>query len=231
MVKTVAASLERLLAYARAATQGQARPVTDHSSLAKRMNVSPQTMNAWKDRGVSRDGVLAAEALFGCSANWVRTGEGAAGPALLQATERPARWTSEQHPTKGVAAGATVLAHTVSHDPQSHAMLIAWERLMASDLPALFRVQLQDDALAPLLQRGDELVIDRNVAAEPGDIVLVRDARGNHYARLYRVRVKGTWSAHSSNAAYEPMEADRDQLQLVGVSVTEIRNRRRSASR
>ena len=68
-------SVGRLLDFARKATKGTPEEVADLNGLTKRMNVSPQMMNNWKGRGISKDGALDAERLFGCSATWLLTGD------------------------------------------------------------------------------------------------------------------------------------------------------------
>lgn len=46
------------------------------SAVAKWLNESPQVVNNWKERGVSRKGALAAQALSGYSATWILDGSG-----------------------------------------------------------------------------------------------------------------------------------------------------------
>ncbi|MBS0427142.1 MAG: helix-turn-helix domain-containing protein [Proteobacteria bacterium] len=40
------------------------------------LGVSAATMSNWKTRGMSKEGALRAEAVYGCSAHWLLTGEG-----------------------------------------------------------------------------------------------------------------------------------------------------------
>lgn len=70
------ASALRLMEAARAATayESPLRRVADFEQLRKAMGVSPAVLTNWKSRGVSAEGALAAEALWGCSACWVLTG-------------------------------------------------------------------------------------------------------------------------------------------------------------
>ncbi|WP_143694608.1 bacteriophage CI repressor [Variovorax sp. JS1663] len=68
--------MQRLLEYAIKTTKGEARPITDESSLRQRLNVSSGAFTNWKSRGLSKEGAIAAEAEFGCSVNWLLTGIG-----------------------------------------------------------------------------------------------------------------------------------------------------------
>jgi hypothetical protein len=41
------------------------------AKVARRINVSAQTLQNWEGRGVSQDGALKAQAVYGCDANWL----------------------------------------------------------------------------------------------------------------------------------------------------------------
>ena len=60
-------STKRLFDYAREATKGKARAVETFGDLSALMGVTSATMTNWKQRGVSKDGAIKAEAVFGCS--------------------------------------------------------------------------------------------------------------------------------------------------------------------
>lgn len=68
------ASMKRLLDYAMEATHKDKAPVMDFAGLGARMKVSSAVMTNWKARGISREGALQAEGLFGCSGRWIREG-------------------------------------------------------------------------------------------------------------------------------------------------------------
>lgn len=46
------------------------------SDLARLLGVSPQKVTNWMSRGVSKEGLLEAQRIIGCSATWLQTGEG-----------------------------------------------------------------------------------------------------------------------------------------------------------
>lgn len=46
-------------------------------SIGERLDVTPAVMTNWKARGISKAGAIAAGATFGCSSNWLLTGDGA----------------------------------------------------------------------------------------------------------------------------------------------------------
>lgn len=71
MMPDMNAQTERL--YLAAKTLHQ---VDGSSAVAKLLNVSPQTVNNWEERGISNDGLLRAQELMGCNAIWLRDGSG-----------------------------------------------------------------------------------------------------------------------------------------------------------
>ena len=52
------------------------RNVEGQSAVAKLMNISAQRVNNWEARGISAEGMLDAESVIGCSALWLRDGQG-----------------------------------------------------------------------------------------------------------------------------------------------------------
>ncbi|GLR26532.1 LexA family transcriptional regulator [Limnobacter litoralis] len=49
--------------------------ISNQSELARHLNVSPQTVNNWEERGISKQGMLTAQKTVGCSAVWLETGQ------------------------------------------------------------------------------------------------------------------------------------------------------------
>lgn len=67
--------MSRLLDYVRE----HAAPRHEEASfayIARRLEASSAVMTNWKVRGISKDGALKAQRVFGCNARWVMTGEG-----------------------------------------------------------------------------------------------------------------------------------------------------------
>jgi phage repressor protein C with HTH and peptisase S24 domain len=50
--------------------------LTTQAEIARELNMSSQTVNNWEARGISQRGLIAAQAVIGCSATWLDTGEG-----------------------------------------------------------------------------------------------------------------------------------------------------------
>lgn len=63
--------MERL--YAAAA---EIKGIKTQAELARALNTSSQVINNWEKRGVSREGMIAAQRAIGCSALWIEDGKG-----------------------------------------------------------------------------------------------------------------------------------------------------------
>lgn len=77
-------SIQRLLECAKKATQASTNPVTDEGSLRNRMGITSATFSNWKTRGISKEGAIRAEALFGCSVAYLMTGSEARSIKIME---------------------------------------------------------------------------------------------------------------------------------------------------
>jgi hypothetical protein len=68
-------SMKRLLEFVRSSTEGTKKPLREFADIAKAMGgLTPAVITNWKDRGISKDGALKAEEVFGCPATWLLSG-------------------------------------------------------------------------------------------------------------------------------------------------------------
>ena len=67
------------------------RGIAGQSNLADALNESPQTLNNWERRGISKRGALAAAQVIGCNPQWVISGLGGMGPRALFSADLQAR--------------------------------------------------------------------------------------------------------------------------------------------
>lgn len=187
-------SLKRLLDAAHEATRNRAIPITELSQLQKDMGESAQTINNWKgERGVSKEGAMKAEQLYGCSVTWVREGIGK--PSLRG---------------KAIAQHGSLNSHTVG--PQ----LVRWGDLMG-EIPTEFRVAMPDDAMKPDAEAGWEVEFVKADSGSPGQGVLVKDSTGRRYFRKYQEGRGDEWEAKPSNPDYLTLHSKRDGLEVVAV--------------
>ncbi|AZY52216.1 XRE family transcriptional regulator [Bordetella avium] len=62
--------------YEAARIAGRLSGDTDQADLARLLNVAPQNVNNWENRGPSKDALLEAQAAIGINATWVMKGVG-----------------------------------------------------------------------------------------------------------------------------------------------------------
>ena len=89
----------------------------------------------------------------------------------------------------------------------------------AEDLPERFELTMPDDALAPNIVRGTDLIFERSRKPGIGDGVLVQDKSGRCYVRQYAEGLAGEWAAQAlnQNGAYLRLESGRDGLRILAV--------------
>lgn len=97
---------------------------------------------------------------------------------------------------------------------------IEWGALMTRELPQTFKVAAPDDAMAPRLRSGQRAEFERGLEPRPGDGVLVADADGAAYIRIYRQGRQGRWEAHTENSAYRTLDSELDGLKVLAVLVS-----------
>lgn len=65
--------------------------IKGQSAVARELNESPQTLRNWETRGVSSQGQIKAQELFGINPNWLKSGEGYPDQATMLLQENLAR--------------------------------------------------------------------------------------------------------------------------------------------
>lgn len=219
-------STHRLLEYAKTATANSRDPILSFKDLGDRLGVTSAVMSNWKARGVSKAGAIAAEREFGCSADFILRG----GDSLLVVELKVPPSPGDESSNRLLQRIGSSVSQPVNFDAEQDRLqtpLVPWEKLMSAELPKVFRVTIRDTALAPELLVGDELVFDRDASdtAQPGDLVLLRDGAGNHYARILKERRPGERTAHALSQAFDPLDFAQDDLEVVGVCVEQRRKR------
>lgn len=128
-------------------------------------------------------------------------------------------WTSSQHLNQGQRRGATPVAHVASYPELNDPPLLVREDLLKPYLPPLFRVAMTDDSMAPWLLEGDLVKFRTDAAPVRGQPVLLKNAAGALFVRLYRERTPGHWSAVPLNPAFDALDSQADGLSVLGVFV------------
>lgn len=126
-------------------------------------------------------------------------------------------WTKSQRSSEGVNPYTVNEAQFLSHHFVSDDLpMIAWEALVKSQVPDVFRTILVDDALAPEYPKGTEILWTTKRRAMPGRIVLVIDRHRQVHARECRQgRDPGQWIGAPMNSAY--VSFNSSELELLAV--------------
>ena len=130
-------------------------------------------------------------------------------------------WMDSHHPTQGYERPVGSTALVLNEPAPFNTPQMSWEALMRPDqtLPAVFRVRVPDDAMAPRVRAGDVVELNADTPPKPGDGVLVRDRSGAVYLRSYRERHGAEWEAYPINDAYRTLTSENDHLAIVAVVV------------
>lgn len=136
------------------------------------------------------------------------------------ATCKPPGWMDQQHPVAGEEAARYSVAHDPSY-PQApdDLPILPWEALMSSKhVPDIFRAVLQDDALAPDLPRGTEVVWTTRRRVSPGRPMLLQDEHGQVHARMcHQGRTPGHWVAKGATDAFVAFDKHEPGLRVLAV--------------
>lgn len=146
--------------------------------------------------------LLSIAAALGVSPHWLQTGQGSMGDHVLH-----------------IEAGSYVLSgnaldRLVRLDKRTVPPTRTRGEIVNGQAGEVYAFQLDDDALAPDMPRGTELVFDVAKQPNPGSVVLVLDSHGELHAREYRQDPAG-WVAAAVNRAYASFSSSDVRLLAV----------------
>ncbi len=186
-------SFERLLHYAKAVTASRApeQRVLGEADLQRVLRWTPQDRTNYKNRGVSKLAALAAEQLLGCPATYVLAGT------------NPPHWLEHQHSVAGEVPAPYTVAQDLSQSPFEAVPLLDREQLLNHKTPELFRFALPDDAMAPEMPAGTEIVWTTRRRVAPGRLLLLKDGHDQlHVRQCHQGPGPAAWIATPLNEAY-----------------------------
>lgn len=190
--------------------------------VAQRLGESAATITNWKSRGVSKQGMLKANRLFGIDPRWLATGEGDMKPAggLVEASNvAPAEPRARVPIINWVQAGnwADIEPHfdlTENHNwhdiyngrPSRHAFaLVVDGDSMTSPYPG--------DRSFPA---GTIIVVDPERGASAGDYVVAKDVSTQQATFKRLAHDAGRWYLKPLNPSYPIMEIDDPAIRVIG---------------
>lgn len=148
------------------------RGIKTQAEVARALNTSSQTINNWEARGMSKAGILNAQGVIGCDANWLATGEGnmlvlrthVAGSQLM-----PVHVADQDDPDfiqipmvkLRLQAGVTGFqTEPERRDGGSVGMRRNWVERTGYNPSALIAVQVKGESMEPSLYEDDVVVIN-----------------------------------------------------------------------
>jgi len=197
-------SFSRLLECARQATASAAVPIRTQTDLARDMIESPQRIQNWKTRGVSKEGALKAQALYRASATYILEG----------VRDGPIDSVKFSSPEGGMAQLLSYAENIV--ESTELPTLDRREKVETKDLPLRFKMLVDDESMSPKIKPGTWVAFERADTAIPGRRVLVRTRLGNLYFRRYREPDEaGRWKAAPDHPDYQTYDSEEHGLTIV----------------
>lgn len=220
----------RLLDYARKATKGSPKAVSDFVDLQGLLDVTSAVMTNWKSRGVSKDGALKAERMLGCAANWLLTGEGDEEASKRHRSSGAVTEVDQNYLPGFEALSIPVMAQAgaMGRGEEQMSDEVVVGRLTVSpqwvsrtlkpltDIKNLRFIHGYGDSMQPTFQDGDILLVDSGVKDPDIDGVYVMEANGRIYIKRVRQRLDGKYEISSDNATVKTVDV-LDGSQAVAV--------------
>lgn len=187
------------------------------SAVARLLNESPQNINNWESRGVSRPGAIKAQAALGCDANWVLTGGGQMAPTPAPAEADNALEYAgpvsghRRVPVVGTAKmGEDGFYEELSPFPGAGDGYV--EHVSAD--PNAYALRVRGSSMYPAIRDGSYVVIEPNGQPVPGEPVLVILRNGKKMVKEFLIERQDSIEVESVNGGHRHT-IYRDELESV----------------
>ena len=200
--------------------------IRGQSDLARELNTSPQTVNNWEARGISKKGLLHIQSVLGISASWIDTGEGRKF-VHDKSNVAPAQIGTKQVPLISyVRAG-----NWTGVDPYQPYDAHDWLMTDLDVSSGAFALEIKGDSMLPEFRPGDRVIIDPGVRPQPGDYVVAKNGEEEATFKKYRLRSINEQGVEvfelvPLNPDYPSIRSDQVPIHIVGTMV-EVRKYRR----
>lgn len=166
------------------------KDITGQSGLARALNASPQTVKNWEARGVSKQGMLTAQRVVGCSAVWVETGKGqmqvsAGADVPAVGSEYITFELLDVQAAAGNGTSVIEFPEVIEHVN----VLESWARTsLGGDLSRIKLISAHGTSMQGTIENGDVLFVDATVRAYDGDgIYVIAGSDGVQVKRLQKL--------------------------------------------
>lgn len=201
---------------------------TGQTELARTMGVTPQTIYNWEARGISKQGLLKAQEIIGCSAAWVESGIGTMVLPTMQ------NFTTSRIGVRQVPLVSFVQAGCWTEVVDNFQPGDAEEWLM-TDLSLsneAFALEIKGDSMLPEFKEGDRVIVDPSIEPMPGDFVVAKCSHEEATFKKYRprgVNERGEMVIElvPLNEDYPSLRSDVQPITVIGVMVEHRKYRKR----
>ena len=191
------------------------------SELARAINASPQTIHNWQERGISKQGMLKAQEVIGCSALWLETGSGPMSLNVLCDSSQLFSKTNQVpliRPDQALKVNSKATVPTLG-DP------LGW-LFTHSDLSSrAYALEVSDNSMQPVFQEGDWIILDPMALPEPGDFVAAKyGGKEELIFRKYRPRGLDssgnmTFELVPLNEDFPPLRSNIIPIEIIGTLI------------
>lgn len=202
--------------------------ITGQAALARALGASSQTLHNWELRGISKQGLVLAQRVIGCSASWLEAG---AGPMSIGGVPNvaPAAVGAKHIPLISYVQAGVWTGIVDNYAPGDA------EEFLLTDLElsgSAFALEIKGDSMLPEFKPGDRVIIDPDVCPQPGDFVVAKNGQEEATFKKYRPRGVNesgdlVFELVPLNEDYPSMRSDVTPIRIVGTMVEHRKYRRR----
>ena len=189
--------------------------ITGQSNIARAFNASPQTIKNWEDRGISNRGMISAQQIFGCSANWLENGVGqmsAKEPTALRVSEIPANNYANAVSIEKLQSSVSMSVDAKTQDAEAIAdTLSISKKWIHLNLPTIRADNLRfihgyGESMSPTFSDGDVLLVDTSINSFDMDGVYALAAQDQLYIKRVNRKLNGQHEMTSDNPSVKTVE-------------------------
>jgi len=170
--------------------------------------------------------VAALARVYGVDAHWLATGKGKPELPKFDSNVVPAEIGKTRIPLLNYVQAGIFTDMGTNFDIEGMEYLLT--DLALSDRS--FALQIRGDSMAPKFQEGDRVIVDCEVAPQPGDFVVARNGGEEATFKKYKLISLGdqeVFELTPLNENYPSMRSDQHHIQIIGVMMEHRQYRRR----
>lgn len=202
--------------------------INGQAALARALNASSQTLHNWELRGISKQGLVLAQKVIGCSVSWLESGTG---PMAIsgESNVSPAALGVRQIPLISYVQAGVWTDVVDTYQPGDADDFLLTDLELSGNA---FALEIKGDSMLPEFKPGDRVIIDPVVQPQPGDYVVAKNGEDEATFKKYRprgVNERGdvVFELVPLNEDYPSMRSDVTPIRIVGTMVEHRKYRKR----